>query len=69
LRSGGGGDVVTDFENGFDSLGLQAGLTFAQLSVTQGSAGTLISFGQEVLVILNGVSSSLVTAQSFKAIA
>ena len=69
LRSGGGGDVVTDFENGFDSLGLQAGLTFAQLSVTQGSAGTLISFGQEVLVTLNGVSSSLVTAQSFKAIA
>lgn len=69
LRSGGGGDVVTDFENGVDFLGLRKGLTFAQLSISQGQAGTLISFGQEVLVTLNGVSSNLVTAESFNAIA
>jgi Hemolysin-type calcium-binding repeat (2 copies). len=69
LRPSGGGDVVTDFENGVDFLGLPEGLTFAQLSITQGQAGTLISFGPEVLVTLNGVSSSLVTAESFKAIA
>lgn len=65
----GGSDEVTDFEIGVDFLGLPEGLTFAQLSITQGSAGTLISFGPEVLVTLNGVSSSLVTAESFKAIA
>ncbi len=69
LRSGGGGDVVTDFENGVDFLGLRDGLTFAQLSITQGSAGTFISFGEEVLVTLNGVSSNLVAAESFSAIA
>lgn len=68
LRSGGGGDVVTDFENGVDFLGLRDGLTFAQLSIAQGSEGTLISFGGEVLVTLNGVPSNLITADSFRAI-
>jgi 5'-nucleotidase/UDP-sugar diphosphatase len=68
LRVGGGGDIVTDFEDGVDSLGLLEGLTFAQLSIASIEAVTLISFGEELLITLNGVSSDLITAEDFRAI-
>ncbi|WP_017715812.1 DUF4347 domain-containing protein [Kamptonema formosum] len=71
-----GGDTITDFTDGEDSLVLAGGLTFRQLSITSspirrdGSSSTLISLAGtgELLATLNGVSANLIAASDFTAI-
>jgi len=67
LTDGGGLDTIVDFTQGVDSLVLTGGLDFSQLSFTQtnGSASISLTATGEVLAILNGVRSSLLTAQDF----
>ncbi|MEB3827609.1 hypothetical protein [Phormidium sp. CCY1219] len=61
-----GTDVITDFADGVDLIGLAEGLTFDQLAIhrTSGST-TVISMGDEVLATLNGVDASLIAQDDF----
>ena len=60
-----GTDTIVDFEVSIDLIGLADGLTFAQLSFGQSNSGTVISFGDEDLAILNGVAASALAETSF----
>ncbi|OKH30728.1 hypothetical protein NIES2119_30470 [[Phormidium ambiguum] IAM M-71] len=60
-----GTDIVSDFTDGVDFLGLSAGLSFANLSITQGTgtdaANTLISANGQLLAVLQGVQAITIT--------
>ncbi|MCT7982460.1 DUF4347 domain-containing protein [Laspinema sp. A4] len=61
FREGDGVNLVVDFEVGIDRIGLAEGLTFEQLSITQGTGVTHITVGSELLVSLNNVEASMIT--------
>ncbi|MEQ8380785.1 MAG: CAP domain-containing protein [Coleofasciculus sp. A1-SPW-01] len=62
LALGEGTDTIIDFHLGEDFLGLANGLTFEELTITQGSGGNkghaLISSGDETLARLKGVDAN-----------
>ena len=64
-----GSDVVLDFTDGTDSIGLAGGLTFEQLTITGSNGNTLISRGNELLATLTGVDVSLITNTDFTVLA
>jgi parallel beta-helix repeat protein len=67
LTQGYGSDIILDFQNGEDLLGLAGGLTFSQLTITQSSGATLISIASsgELLASLQGVQSNLIGVEDF----
>jgi len=67
LTQGYGSDIILDFQNGEDLLGLAAGLTFSQVAITQSSGATLISIASsgELLASLQGVQSNLIGIEDF----
>ncbi|MBW4681753.1 MAG: DUF4347 domain-containing protein [Microcoleus vaginatus WJT46-NPBG5] len=65
LKLGFGNDTITDFTDGEDLLGLSAGLSFQQLTITSGSHATLISAGDELLASLTGLQADLITVNDF----
>ena len=66
ILSSGGTDIIADFENGKDLLGLGNSLSFEQLTITQNNNGALISAKNgQLLAILNGVASLNITAADF----
>lgn len=69
LEKGEGRDTVVDFKDGQDRLGLEAGLRFKQLQITDQGRDTLIRFGNnDPLAILKGVDASEITAADFRSI-
>ena len=60
-----GTDIIVDFQDGEDLIGLADGLTFGQLSINQDRKNTLISVQQETLAILQGVNANLLTEADF----
>ena len=76
LRSGDGGtelsdaDIITDFIDGSDVLGLDNGLLYTELTRTQGTGDyandTIIKYGSEYLAILEGVDVGLLTEADFE---
>lgn len=71
LAASKGTDTILDFVKSSDRIGLANGLTFEQLTITQGigsnSDRTLIvnSNSNELLAILNGVQPETITAANF----
>ncbi len=67
FAAGDGADRITDYSDGIDRIGLSAGLTFDQLSITGAGADTLISIRTtgELLGILTGVPDFAITAGDF----
>jgi len=67
LESGGGADVITDFKKGEDLIALSRGLTFAQIRVSQGADGALITIPitGEILATITGVTASDITRPDF----
>jgi Ca2+-binding RTX toxin-like protein len=77
LRAGDGGssltdaDIITDFTNGTDVLGLDDGLQYTDLNIAQGTGdnanNTIISVksGGEYLAILNNIDVSLIDEADF----
>ncbi|MEG3857549.1 calcium-binding protein [Microcoleus sp. herbarium12] len=67
LESGGGADVIADFTKGEDLIALSRGLTFAQIKVSPGADGALITIPVtgEILAILTGVVASDITRPDF----
>ena len=71
LNSDAGVDIITDFQTGQDLLGLSGGLTFNQLTISQGTGiqaqDTLIRIAStgELLASVTGLSSSSLTQDMF----
>ncbi|WP_199247154.1 tandem-95 repeat protein [[Phormidium] sp. ETS-05] len=65
LRAGAGSDIIIDFTDGVDFLGLSGGLSFADLSISGDANATLIKFGDELLATLGGVNFSLINEADF----
>jgi len=75
LRIGDGGnalsdaDIITDFTDGSDNFGLTNGLSFGDLTRTQGSGDyandTIIKYGSEYLTILQNIDFGLLTEADF----
>jgi Ca2+-binding RTX toxin-like protein len=78
IEQGGGGslitmaDVITDYQDGIDSIGLYAGLTFAGLTIQQGSGAnanhTIIQHTGTIsyLAIVQNVNASAIDMLDFK---
>ncbi len=63
--AGWGADTVADFEDGVDRLDFTgSGLTFADLTVTAGTAGTTVSVGTSS-ILLAGVDAGLIDGSDF----
>jgi Ca2+-binding RTX toxin-like protein len=58
LAAGEGTDRITDFKVGEDLIGLSGGLEFGSLSIVQDGGRTAISFGEEVLAVLDQVTAT-----------
>lgn len=54
-------DVITDFEDGLDTIALSSGLTFDNLSFV----GNEINFGSQNLVTLTGFDTTTLTESDF----
>ncbi|WP_254564241.1 putative Ig domain-containing protein, partial [Oscillatoria sp. HE19RPO] len=65
IRQNAGVDLIVDFTDGTDLIGLASGLSVSNLSVTQGNSGTLIYAGNDLLATLNGVDVGLITQDDF----
>jgi ELWxxDGT repeat protein len=65
IRPDAGVDLIVDFTDGEDLIGLAQELTYNNLTLTQGSNGAVISVGNEVLAILNGVNIAVLDQQDF----
>ncbi len=64
-------DLLTDFEDEIDLIGLEGGLTFADLTITDGgTVDTTISVTAtfEILAVLQSVTEDLLTADDFTTI-
>ena len=76
LRIGDGGnalsdaDIITDFTDESDDFGLTNGLSFGDLTKTQGTGDyandTIIKYGSEYLAILRNIDVSLLTEADFE---
>ena len=79
MRAGDGGDalsdadIITDFTDGSDVLGLDNGLLFTELTIAQGTSDysndTIISKGSEYLAIVKGINASSVNYLDFASMA
>lgn len=64
FRSGDGIDVIADFQDGVDLIGLEATFSFADLAITQVDANTQIVLGG-LSITLQGVSATSMTEADF----
>jgi Ca2+-binding RTX toxin-like protein len=69
LRRGAGRSVVKDFKDRQDKLGLFPNVHFNKLKILQKGRNTHISFGQDLVAILQNVQSDRITRTDFLAIA
>ena len=63
-----GSDVIVDFTDSQDLLGLSIGLSFDELTIEQSETATLIRFEGQLLVTLNRINSTLITEDDFTTI-
>ncbi|MCT7956022.1 DUF4347 domain-containing protein [Laspinema palackyanum] len=68
IRPNAGVDLIVDFTDGEDLIGLAPGLTVENLTLTQGNIGTLVYAGNDLLAILNGVEVSAINQENFFAV-
>jgi len=74
LRTVTGPDIITDFEDGVDSLMLPTGtfplqpngLTFADLNIIQAPGGTVVLFEGNAIAGLTGIDATTVTEEDFE---
>lgn len=62
-----GADIVQDFQDGFDRIGLSGGLLFSQLTILGTGTNTVIrnTSSGEIFATLQNVSSTLITSVDF----
>lgn len=65
VLSGRGTQIIQDFQDGIDRLGLSNGLVAEVLTMTQRGSDTVIRVGNDPLAILKNVQASTITADDF----
>ena len=65
FRPNDGTNIIADFEDGIDVIGLSNGLTFAQLTILQVGNDTQISAGQ-LAITLQGIQASAIDINDFR---
>jgi Ca2+-binding RTX toxin-like protein len=65
LERGPGRDVIKDFRDRQDKLGLTGGMSFRDLTITQRGSSVVIRAGNDPLAILTGVRANQITAADF----
>ncbi|MBD2461176.1 hypothetical protein H6G89_08980 [Oscillatoria sp. FACHB-1407] len=65
LERGTGRDILRDFRDRQDKLGLLPGMTFADLEINQRGNRTLISLDNDLLAVLVGVRANQITGADF----
>jgi hypothetical protein len=60
-----GTQVIKDFQNGIDRLGLSDKLTFGQLDIVRNGRNTLIEHNNNIIAILDNVKKSQITRADF----
>lgn len=65
LAMGEGTDTILDFEAGIDFIGLAAGLSFGQLSISEMKGNAFIKAGSETLAILSDIEASSLSESAF----
>jgi Ca2+-binding RTX toxin-like protein len=67
LNQSSGSDIITDFLQGEDLIGLPSDLSFAQLSISSSNNETLITVTDtnQLLAKLNGLTPGILTASDF----
>ncbi len=65
FRSNDGNNIITDFEDGIDVIGLDRGLGFQQLTISQIGNDTRISANQ-LSIVLQGIKESDITLEDFR---
>ena len=70
LKADRGFDIIADFTQSQDLIGLSGGLSFGQLEITQNTQGTLIKnlLTGEQLGVMVGVSANAITSANFRLI-
>jgi Ca2+-binding RTX toxin-like protein len=68
LARGNGSDIIQDFRNGQDFIGLGGGLTVGDLKFVQRGSSTVIQAGREQLATLQGVRPAQLDLTDFKSI-
>jgi hypothetical protein len=57
--------ILLDFQDGSDHLGLTKGLKFKGLEIERKGKNTLISDGNDLLAVINGVKLNQISAADF----
>jgi Ca2+-binding RTX toxin-like protein len=68
LNTLGGADVIRDFNYGEDRIGLSDGITFDDLTITQGNGAAIISYQGQDIGSISGGTPSQVSASNFTTI-
>ncbi len=63
LEPGSGWDVINDFTDGIDRIGLAAGLVWSELTVVGSDEATIIDSDDRTLAVLSGVDASLISIE------
>ena len=64
-------DLLTDFVDGTDLIGLEGGLEFAHLTISDGGGAdttTSVTATSEILTVVLGITEDLLTADDFMTI-
>jgi Ca2+-binding RTX toxin-like protein len=65
LETGKGTDIIRDFQNGRDRLGITGEIRLNRLSFERRGNNTLIGYGNDDLAIVLGVQPNQITARDF----
>jgi serralysin len=65
LTPNSGVDVIRDFQNGVDQIGLVMGIGFEMLEIVQQGKNTVIGAGSQRLAVLSNVKADQITAADF----
>jgi hypothetical protein len=65
FRRNEGSDIVTDFQDGIDIIGLKDGLVFEDLAIATVGSDTQILVGDRILVTLLGVNANTISVEDF----
>lgn len=63
--AGYGPDTITDFADGEDTIVLDGGISFEQLTITSVDGQTQIALGSEILAELVGIDAGVISSDDF----